>query len=251
VRIKNGDVILDVGANVGMFALSVMERFRDVKMICIEPVPETRACLVRNVSESPRRKDHQIEILDSAVGSTCGERTMSYFPRLPGNSTLYLDEKRREWRGMVDAMTPRRMWKVSKALALLLLPVYPWRRRLFARFVGPVVSVRCEVRTLSETIRQQALEQIDLLKVDVEGAELDVLNGIEEQHWPRIRQLAIEIAPAHRSDLQALGARLRAAGFSRVTVDAMPGSTAVLDHTMPCTLYAVRARPEGRAAAEE
>jgi hypothetical protein len=43
-----------------------------------------------------------------------------------------------------------------------LLLSQPWRKQTFARFVEPVldeaVAVPCEVRTLSDTIRQQALE---------------------------------------------------------------------------------------------
>jgi FkbM family methyltransferase len=241
VTVKNGDVILDVGANVGMFALSVMERFREVKIVCVEPVPVTRACLVRNLRESPWRKNHQIAILDSALGSASAEGTIAYFPRVPGNSTLHLDDKRVEWQTMVEAMTPRQIWKRNKLLALLLLPIYPWRHRLFTRFVGPVVTMRCNVRTLSETIRQHGLDRIDLLKIDVEGAELDVLEGIEAQHWPRILQLAMEIAPAHKSALAGLSDRLRTLGFTRVAVDSMGAGTAMPDNAAPCTLYAVRA----------
>jgi FkbM family methyltransferase len=245
VTVKNGDVILDVGANIGMFALSVMERFRGVKMVCVEPVPNTRACLVRNVTESPWRNHHEVTILASAIGSTNGEATISYFPRAPGNSTLHLGDKRREWGTIADEITFSQIWKWNKPLALLLLPVYPWRRRLFTRFVGLVldnpVTLRCEVRTLSDTIRQQGLEHIDLLKIDVEGAELEVLQGIEEQHWPLIQQVAMEIAAAHKGALAALGDRLRSLRFTKVTVESMLGGTAVLDDPMPCTLYAVRA----------
>jgi FkbM family methyltransferase len=240
VSIKNGDIIFDVGANVGMFALSVMERFRDVKMVCVEPVPDTRACLARNLTESPWRKHHEIAIVDSALGSTSGEASISYFPRVPGNSTLHLEDKQREWRTMIDQMTPRRIWKLNKPLALLLLPVYPWRRRLFTRFVGPAVTVPCHVRTLSDTIRRHGLERVDLLKIDVEGAELEVLEGIEAQHWPRIQQLAVEIAPAHTGELNALADRLRSLGFTNVTVESMRGGAAAPNDPMPCTLYAVR-----------
>ncbi len=93
VAIADGDVILDIGANVGLFALSVMERFRGVKMVCVEPVPNTRACLERNVTESPWRNHHEIAIVASAIGSTTSKTTITYFPRVPGNSTLHLSEK--------------------------------------------------------------------------------------------------------------------------------------------------------------
>ncbi len=39
----------------------------------------------------------------------------------------------------------------------------------------------------------QGLEVVDLLKVDVERAELDVLRGIADGDWPKIRQLVMEV----------------------------------------------------------
>lgn len=34
---------------------------------------------------------------------------------------------------------------------------------------------------------------VDLLKVDVERAELDVLRGVADEDWPKIRQLVMEV----------------------------------------------------------
>ncbi len=39
----------------------------------------------------------------------------------------------------------------------------------------------------------QGLERVDLLKIDVERAELDVLHGVRQQDWPRIRQVVLEV----------------------------------------------------------
>src|SRR5262249_22590908 len=50
----------------------------------------------------------------------------------------------------------------------------------------------CQLRTVSEIIEENGLERIDLLKIDVEKAEHDVLKGIEDGDWPKIRQLVIE-----------------------------------------------------------
>jgi hypothetical protein len=37
------------------------------------------------------------------------------------------------------------------------------------------------------------LGRIDLLKIDVERAELDILRGIKDDDWPKVRQLVMEI----------------------------------------------------------
>ena len=81
-------------------------------------------------------------------------------------------------------------------------------------------SFRCQLRTLSEIIDEERVEQIDLLKIDVEKSERDVLDGLRDSDWPRVRQIAIEV---HDVDgrLAALQAELTARGFD-VAVDQDP-----------------------------
>lgn len=244
VTIADGDVIVDVGANIGLFALSAMERFERLEIVCVEPVPDIRACLERNVSESQWRTRHAVTILGAAMGSKNGEAAISYFPQSPANSTMNAGDKRREWADIVGRISFSQLWRLNKFFAFLLLFTFPWRRRVFSRYVAPMfdhaVTVRCEVLTLSETIRQQGLHRVDLLKIDVEGSEMDVLEGIEEQHWPLIRQIAMEISPANKRGLSALEDRLRALGFTKLAVESMAGGPMVHDDPMPCTLYAAR-----------
>jgi hypothetical protein len=51
----------------------------------------------------------------------------------------------------------------------------------------------CEMTTVSAVIAEHGIERIDLLKIDAEGAEWDILEGIDDGDWPRIRQLAMEV----------------------------------------------------------
>ena len=50
-------------------------------------------------------------------------------------------------------------------------------------------SVTCQLRALSEVITEEKVDRIDLLKIDVEKAEKDVLDGIHESDWPKITQV--------------------------------------------------------------
>jgi FkbM family methyltransferase len=47
----------------------------------------------------------------------------------------------------------------------------------------------CPMCTVSDLIQRYELQQVDLLKIDVEGAEVDVLLGVKEKHWPLIQQV--------------------------------------------------------------
>ena len=55
------------------------------------------------------------------------------------------------------------------------------------RDVGPARPNR-----LSDVIREQRIERIDLLKIDAENAETGVLAGIDDEHWRLIRQISME-----------------------------------------------------------
>lgn len=243
VSLRNGDVVVDVGANVGLFSLWVLDRLEDVRLVCVEPVPQIRACLERNLAEHRSGSNTTCTVLPHALGATSGVAEISYYPQQPGNSTLYPGAKRDEWATIVNRITFSQLWKVNKRLAMLSLITFPWRQQVFERFVAPAfdagVRVRCDVCTLSDVIRAQQLDRVDLLKVDVEGAELGVLDGIDEDHWPLIRQIVLEISPANKSHLEPLTERLRGRGLSAIAVESMLG-TPVMDDPLPCTLYAVR-----------
>ena len=238
VTIRDGDVVLDVGANVGLFALSLMERFDGLRIVCLEPASPIRACLERNIAESQLQERHQVTILADAVGSNSADAVITYFPHLPGNSTLYPAEKRREWERMLADMSRVQAQRIHKGLAL----PPRWLVRLIVKpLLGTAVTQPCKVRTLSDIIAQLGLAHVDLLKIDIEGAEMDALRGIAEPDWSRIRQIAMEISPGHKGSLDELIDQLRARGFAKVTAESFTGDSVIEIHDpTPCMLYALR-----------
>jgi FkbM family methyltransferase len=101
----------------------------------------------------------------------------------------------------------------------------------------------CRLRPLSSVIAECGVEWIDLLKIDVQKAEQEVLDGIREEHWPRIAQIGIEV---HDLDgrLERTVRRLEGRGF-RVAVE----QDELLRGSVLYNLFAVRpgARPEDGA----
>jgi amino acid adenylation domain-containing protein/FkbM family methyltransferase len=49
------------------------------------------------------------------------------------------------------------------------------------------------LKTLSEAAAECGVDRIDLLKIDVEGSELNVLRGVRPEDWKKIRQLVVEV----------------------------------------------------------
>lgn len=70
--------------------------------------------------------------------------------------------------------------------------VWAFLFRTFLSYMTQSEKVTCQIRTLSSVIEGSNIAHIHLLKVDVEGAEMDVLRGIQESHWARIDQVVLE-----------------------------------------------------------
>ncbi|CAN5766160.1 hypothetical protein BH23PLA1_BH23PLA1_43990 [soil metagenome] len=91
-----------------------------------------------------------------------------------------------------------------------------------ANGTGETESVRCVI--LAGAVELTGAEQIDLLKIDVEGAEVGIVEGADPKVWPRIRRVVVEY---HESILSGsrdrVSAALAIAGY-RVVVKPMPGN---------------------------
>jgi FkbM family methyltransferase len=132
----NSDVIFDVGANVGWYAIQLARTIgQSARVFCFEPVPSTHQRLVRNVQINGL--ESQIRILDFGLSENA--ETTAFF--LPGTS------------GSVAASA----------------------RNLHPEEQVAQIDVRLEV--LDDFVAREQIARIDLIKCDVEGAEIHVLRG--------------------------------------------------------------------------
>lgn len=240
IALSAGSVVLDVGANVGLFALRVMQLDPQARIYCFEPVPSTFSCLVQNTAGFPA-----IRALNIALAERPGSVAMTLYPRSPGNATSYPELKLPEARAFAHGATLRWVWRFNKVAALALALLYPFRRRLlrrsFERVYQEETLFRSAASTLDEVFEGQAIAGVDLLKIDVEGAERDVLAGLSDEHLARVRQLVVELTPHYKVEYSAeLEARLRRSGFTHVALRSMLPAGQPLTDAFPCTLYARR-----------
>jgi hypothetical protein len=59
------------------------------------------------------------------------------------------------------------------------------------------IEFTATLRPLSAVIREQGIERIDLIKIDVQKSERQVIDGIADEDWPKIQQMVLE---AHDAD---------------------------------------------------
>lgn len=218
VTLRDGDTVVDVGANVGVFAIRAAQRFPGVRVIALEPVPAIFEVLARNAALHGAGR---ITALRCGAASKPGETSFTYYPNSPALSTahpeLFADQP-----GLLESAVAGTLdhpadgvWYarfVPTALSGLLAR---YLKRGAERVTAPLVPV-------SQLIREHGLERVDLLKVDCEGGELETLLGIDEGHWPRVRQVVTEVHDVG-DRLTVVTDLLRHAGLDQVTVVQEPG----------------------------
>ncbi len=209
LSVPPGAVIIDVGANVGMFAIAAASRATDLHIVAIEPIPIFHAALERNFA----RNRHLMGSCRSSTLLRAGitrdgderETVFTYFARLPTDTTRHLETKRAEFERVFEhhgssaersiaATVPGTAGLQLAKLARRFVSSIPRRtltRWMMDRVIG-VEQIRCPMTTLARVLDDLGERVVDVLKIDVEGAEIDVLFGARPEQWSRIRQVVLE-----------------------------------------------------------
>jgi FkbM family methyltransferase len=133
--------VIDAGANRGQFAVFAARRFPRAKLICFEPLPGPRAQLQRAVGATDR-----LRVSDFALGAASEEAEFHVSAADDSSSLLAIGQRQREAFPGTDERT----------------------------------TMTVQVRRLDEVLRPEELVAPVLLKIDVQGGELGVLQGAAE-----------------------------------------------------------------------
>jgi FkbM family methyltransferase len=234
LELHSGDVVFDVGANIGLFALAAARRIPELRFFAFEPIPALYRALEKNLGEAHLLNGSGSKLFQLGVSRNENDNDAEffYFRNFPSDSTRYIDDKRKEfqkffqtkadgWRRAKPTLIPGAVADVL-ADVFARLPEGPVGRWVSDRVTG-LEKHRCRMTTLSRVITDENLEKIDAIKVDVEGAEMDVLAGIAPEHWKRVRQVVIE-GHDDNGNLARVRALLAEAGFEKVVVTRPAGS---------------------------
>jgi FkbM family methyltransferase len=132
------EIIVDIGANRGQFALVARECFPSAKIISFEPLKEPATVFRRVFSNDPR-----VVLNEVAIGSDDREMVI-HVSRADDSSSL--------------------------------LPISSQQSKLFPG-TEEKEERKVKVKRLDAVLRREDIEQPALLKIDVQGFERDVLEG--------------------------------------------------------------------------
>ncbi|MFH9643346.1 amino acid adenylation domain-containing protein [Streptomyces albidoflavus] len=201
IRIGPGDVVVDVGANVGLFSLWAHGQAPGVRVLAVEPNPDVLPYLRVNLELN--EVDAQVESV--AVTDRAGSATLTSFPGLTYLSGLGEDRD-----AQAAQLVRSHIAHTAAAGAQATDTANRWQEA-----EGRLRPTEHAVPTvdLSTLLDEHGLSRVDLLKINVEGAEAEVLRGVRKEHWERVRQVCLEV---ERSSVMGppIVATLRDAGFT-------------------------------------
>jgi len=194
IVLTKGDCIFDVGANIGLFALFVQQACREATIYAFEPIPYIFDLLHTNI----HFHGIQARLFNCGLSDHAQTATFTSYPVLSGLSGRSADEE--STRNFIKLIVKHCVedWIQEDPSRKDNTSLVEHMQTSLERYFLHSETHKCPLKTLSEIIREYNVEHIDLLKVDTEKSEVDVLAGIEEEDWPKIKQIALE---AHSQEL--------------------------------------------------
>ena len=188
IRLPEQAVIMDVGANVGFYSIWAARKYRPRAIFAYEASPSTFECLADNAARLVNADVTAVSCFNLAVSREAGRELVLHQP--PWNSGLST---------LVDG---------SKL---------PWVGELSDK--GELITHKVRSTTVSHEMARHGLASLDLLKIDVEGHFIEVLEGIAATDFARVRNIVLEAEYADElgHTRESLAAMLRERGY---TVDA-------------------------------
>jgi amino acid adenylation domain-containing protein/FkbH-like protein/FkbM family methyltransferase len=221
ITINEGDVVFDIGANIGMFTLRVAMSLKNVSVFAFEPIPPIFELLKTNINIYDLTN---VKAFDCGIYGASQETDLVYYTGASVLSSVHANIKEE-----VELMSSYINKKYDHSYSLNQNTIDSLINNQLEKKV-----YKCKLLTISDIIIQHNIEKIDLLKIDAEKSEYQILKGIKDEHWPKIKQVVLEAHDIGKNvkDILAL---LKCKGF---TVEVVQNSD--LESTVLCMIFAIR-----------
>jgi FkbH-like protein/FkbM family methyltransferase len=201
IRLRDGATVLDIGANIGLFSLFVMSRCADATVYAFEPAPAAYDLLKANCDAYGL----DVRTFNLGVSDRPKSAAFTFYEKSSVFSGFHAQagEDAQAIRGVVRTMLGG--LGADAAVESYVDELTADRMRC--------TTHECRLTSVSEVLRENRIERVDLLKIDAEKSELAILEGIADHDWPRIEQLVVEIHDRSRDTLARIEGLLRAKGY--------------------------------------
>ena len=153
IKFKKDDVILDIGANIGMISIFIAKKNPDIKIYAFEPVNVNFKNFEHNIKANKITSD----IKKFHFG--LGEKKENILIKIPLNSS-----------GAASIYTDR-----------------------YIQYENNIITENITIEPIKEILNENNIKKIKLLKIDCEGCEFDVLSSLTKEDFRNIEYFLGEI----------------------------------------------------------
>lgn len=182
IELEPGAFVMDVGANVGSFSIAANQREPSVTILAFEPIPPTFSALKKNFEH----RQINGRVFNYGISNKIETATFSYYENMSGLSGRFADLE-------TEKAAAKVMIDQSGTALELSESEKDQQVEQYLQTIYASEDIECQLTTISDVIDQQNISHIDLLKVDIEKSECLALQGIRDEHWPKIKQIALEV----------------------------------------------------------
>lgn len=199
IELDNDACVIDVGANIGMFAIQAAMVSKNATVYAIEPVADIHKVLNTNVS----LYDLNIKTFNIGLSDTNCKKSINFYPKMSvmSGSSGDHDEEKDLIRTHIKAKLGKEYFNLNNDELDEIINSYLQSN-----------EIECDFETFDFFIDRNFIKKIDLLKIDVEKAELQVLDGISPKNWSIVQQCVIELHD-HEGSKNKILAILKANNF--------------------------------------
>ncbi|MEY2502857.1 MAG: hypothetical protein QOI07_3191 [Verrucomicrobiota bacterium] len=182
ITINAGDCIFDVGSNIGLFSLFAFQKQRELDVYMFEPAPPLHSIIRTNLA----LHGLNAKLFTCGLSAASNSALFTFYPKSSGMSSFYADTQEEE-----EALRVIMLNQLAQGMEGM---------EEIMEFADDILADRlqhetytCQLRTASDIILANAVERIDLLKIDAQKSELDILKGITGPDWNKISQIVMEV----------------------------------------------------------
>lgn len=161
-EIRPGDVVVDVGANMGIFALWAAQQAPQGKIVVVEPTS------VIDILQLNLEKNgiHNVLPVKAAAGIDGQEWEFTHYPGF-------------------NIVNHRSTWQPKLFTRLVI-------KLLYGRHQVQPVTERVPVKSLERILDEHFIDRVDYFKIDCEGGEYEVFRNLSPRGFQRLDKIVME-----------------------------------------------------------
>lgn len=184
ITLDNNPCVFDVGSNLGIFTLLTQQLYPNARVFSFEPSPPIFELLQINTSlYAPNAT-----LFNQGVSNEKKKASFTFYPRATGSSGYYANAEQ----VATDAKSRMLHFHPSDGSD----EEQAQRKQQVDRIVGEAfegLEYETQLTSISDAMRETGVDRIDLLKIDAEKSEWDILHGIQDDDYPKIKQIVMEV----------------------------------------------------------